>query len=148
MYDKLLVLQININSLRNKTNEIRLLLSHYQELNCQPIILVNNSRLNDDDVVSFENYYCLRRDHHSNSHTPGGVALLIPNNISVTPLDDFLNIEIEAISIELTVGRHKLKLVTAYPHPGQTIPDRFYDLCTSNSVGKLTIVMGRGQNSA
>ena len=134
----LFVLQININSISNKINEIKQLVNIYNN----PIILINNSRLAPEDPLFLENYYALRRDHKSHSRRPGGVVALIPAHINSNHLTDFNDLESECICFEICLNNHTIHIATAYVHPRQELPARFYDLLNRNLNNSFSVFLG------
>ena len=140
-HKSLYIQQLNTNSIRNKRHEMQILLEKYSREGKTAIILLNDTRLNDQDVLNFKGHYTLRRDHSSNSHLPGGVAAIIPNSITTKELTDFHEIEIEALGFEFEFAGREMRVVTAYPHPGEELQHDFYESLVRNSENKFICFM-------
>lgn len=136
------IAQININSIRNKTAEIKLLLKSFEDKQGKIILLINDTRLNDTDLLNFDGYYTLRQDHHRNTHSPGGVAAIIPNDISSCRIMEFRNLNVESVGFEIKYAGETVRIVTAYPHPGQALEPVFYDLLIKDLGENLCCVLG------
>lgn len=139
---KLCIAQININSVRNKISEVKLILESYEREKTLLILLINDTRLCDRDILNFEGHYLLRRDHRQNNHFAGGVAAVIPNQIASNKLDDFSQLEIETLGFEVNFGGEVIRIITTYPHPGQELPIEFFNLTTMQLNGNFCCVIG------
>ena len=140
--ETLTIAQPNANSMRNKVSEIRHILKSYSEKGNKLILLVNDSRLNDSDSPVFRGHYLIRRDHHTNSHYPGGVVAIIPKSIRTYELQPFQNLQIETLGFEVEFGGERIRVVTSYPHPGQQPHEDFYNLLVDGLHDSSCIVMG------
>ena len=100
------IAQININSIRNKLDDVRNFLEQKISENKLYILLINDTRLNDEDTtkpnLNFRGFYLLRQDHRQNTHVAGGVAALVPSQIRSIVLDDFSSLDIETLAFEIT----------------------------------------------
>ena len=121
MAKSLFIQQVNANSIRNKKHEMQIILENYAKEGKMAIILLNDTRLNDQDVLNFNGYYTLRRDHSSNTHRPGGVAAIVPNNVTTNEIAEFRNLEIETIGFEIDYEGRQMRIIRSYPHPGEEI---------------------------
>lgn len=122
----LTIMQLNCNSIRNKSNEIRTIINEEKRKGLLPVLIANDTRLSSCDDFNIENYFCIRKDHHSNTHVARGVAAFIPSKISIKNLEAYNLLPIESLVFEFEHCKRKFKVVTIYTHPGQTIPDGFF----------------------
>ena len=137
----LFIRQLNINSVRNKIHEVQLLLEDSERKGELAILLLNDTRLNNQDTISFRNHYVIRRDHSSNTHYAGGVAAIIPNEITTSEINEFRNLETESLCFELFFANRHMRIATSYVHPGDELVEEFYNLLTNDSNGKFLCFM-------
>ena len=103
------ILHININSLKSK----RQLLTEYME-ECSPdIVLINESKLANEDRIRFAKYKMARKDRDKRG---GGVAILIKENIKHSIIDSS-NLTEEVLGIEISINQQPMAVVALYNPP-------------------------------
>lgn len=115
MTDTLNIHHVNANSLRSKTKQHSM--NDYIKNHEPHIMLIGETKLNDNFRLNFQNYVLHRTDRMVNNG--GGTAILIRDDLSVETLPSPSNIGIEctATKIMLNATNH-LTVVAAY------IPDQ------------------------
>ena len=104
--DSIYAQQVNINSIRNKKEEVKIILDQYKFQGKKVILLINDTRLNSQENLNFDGFYSVRKDLErnttNNTHSPGGVLAIIPNSITTKEIQEFRDLGIETIGLELS----------------------------------------------
>ena len=109
----LILAHININSLRNKFDDISVLLCD----NVVDILAINETKLdNSFPNVQFiiQGYTLFRRDRNANG---GGVILYIRSDLPCRRLTNMESSHIEAIVAEIHIKKQKWVVIAAYNPP-------------------------------
>ena len=126
--EPLIIEQLNINSVGNKKSELSI---HLNEVECPDYILcLNDTRLPKSKNLKIKGFRTLRKDHPSGRALPGGVCLLVKNNLIVTEV--ILSGLDEMIAIDVKRGENFLRVATIYLHPGETLTQRHFDQLLHN----------------
>lgn len=95
---KFIICSWNANGISNK----KPMLINFLQNQKVDIMLVNETKLTDQDTLKFQKYEVLRKDRHHNTRA-GGVAILIRKGIpyvDITANDNLLDIEHITIKLE------------------------------------------------
>ena len=127
---KILIAQININSIGNKKNEIDHLI---REKNVT-ILCLNDTRLVKSKRIRLAGYKLLRKDNRIRGSRAGGVAIAIKNGIKAFEVDS-MDLE-EFLIVDVKIGHLIIRIATIYAHPGEKVSQRHFDaICTNNNAG-------------
>ena len=114
--------ELNVNSLMQRKNELDIILTE----NNVDVMLINDSRMNDGMNARFNNYNAERSDHPSNSRRPGGVMVLVRNDL----IYNRLRVDVkESVVVDLEYGSKCVRICTTYLHPGE-----WFDLSLMNQL--------------
>ena len=138
----LIIFQANVNSARSRKDQLLLKINKIKQHGKVPIILLNDTRLHDKVEFDIDGFSTYRRDHSSNTHFAGGVAILVPDQLTVIEINTAKNLPIETLILDITVDNMKLRICTTYPHPGQLLSEDLFDLLDSMNSANVTVLMG------
>ena len=110
--DKNYILQWNLNSLKAKIDELKILITKYQP----DIIALQETKMppnEEDPKRKLANYNFIRKDRDANG---GGVALMFNKNLPYTKVN--LNTTLEAVAATTYYKNIKLTICSLYLPPG------------------------------
>ena len=114
------LLQINVNGLRSKIEELRL----YVEETSPDVILISETKLNNNPTPLIPNYLTAATRDRQNEHTGGGgVAIYIRNNIDFSNISPDID-DMAAIEIKLN-NNQKIGILCFYRHPMAPLLDQY-----------------------
>lgn len=134
------VISVNVNSI--VSNSRRFNLTNFLEQHDPDILLLNETKLNNNHKVSFENYDFIRKDR-PNSIQGGGTGILIKRNfryerVILTPLHQDYTLETCAIKIHCQNNK-KIIIICTYAagHNCKTIVNEFNNLFRQLNLNQL-----------
>ena len=147
------IMHINIRSLPNKMDELKMLIDKANSNNSHyDIILVCETFINDHNKhqCALDNYVLFEK--HRSSKKGGGVAIYVHNSINVEERNDlniFIEGQIESLFVEIELNGKQMVVGELYRIPGSELNSFFvnYDslLKTLNNENKMVII-GTDQN--
>ena len=146
------IVTLNVNGLRSKRAELQHFMANLKETYDDLIIMINDTRLNNNVTFNIPGFSLIRADKCTNDSSAGGVAIAIPSSWDVEPVASITasGPGYEAVGVITIPPRSKpIKLLSVYNHPQYHVPlnllEAFLELKHNNT--DLHGVIGGDLNS-